>query len=190
VLANTEPVHFACWREILRPFGIDLDWETYRRRGMGRPDLALLESLGGLADPPVGLEVLEPKLPHKRKRFVELALEGQPLSAATVAFITSLTDYKLAIVTSSDRSEIEPLLAAAGVRHCFQALVCGREAPHSKPAPDPYLVAAGLLRAQRPLVVEDSEAGLASARAAGFEAVRITSVGDTPSAVLATLAGV
>lgn len=187
VLADTEPVHFAAWREMFRPLGIELDWDTYRARGMGRPDLALLESLGALADPPVGLEVLEPMLPDKRKRFVELALKIQPLSPAIVEFIKSLDDYKLAIVTSSDRSEIEPLLTTAGVSGCFEALVCGRDAPHPKPAPDPYLLAADLLRARRPLVVEDSEAGGASARAAGFEVVRVASTAETPAAVLAAL---
>jgi HAD superfamily hydrolase (TIGR01509 family) len=187
VLADTEPVHFAAWREILRPFGIDLDWDTYRQRGMGRPDLTLLESLGALADPPVGLDVLAPWLPNKRKRFVELALRTQPLSVASIEFIQSLPEYKLAIVTSSDRSEIEPLLAWAGVRDRFEALVCGGEAPHPKPAPDPYLLAADLVHARRPLVVEDSTAGLASALTAGFEVVRVASTRETPAAVLAAL---
>ena len=187
MLADTEPVHFACWREILRPFGIELDWETYRHRGIGRPDLALLESLGASADPPAGLDVLAPMLPDKRERFVELALRNQPLSPAIIEFIKSMYNYKLAIVTSSDRSEIEPLLAAAGVRGCFDALVCGREAPRPKPAPDPYLLAAELLRSRRPLVVEDSEAGVASATGAGFEVVRVASVRETPAAVLAAV---
>jgi len=30
VLADSEPVHHACWAEALAPHGIDLDWETYR----------------------------------------------------------------------------------------------------------------------------------------------------------------
>ncbi len=187
VLADTEPIHFACWREILRSFGVELDWETYRLRGIGRTDLALLESLGALADPPIAAEVLLPRLPHKRKRFVQMAIERPPLSPQIVEFIKSLSDYKLAVVTSSNRSEIEPLLAAAGVGNCFQALVCGREAPHPKPAPDPYFLAADLVQARRPLVVEDSEVGLASALAAGFEVVQVATTVDTPAAVLAAL---
>jgi beta-phosphoglucomutase-like phosphatase (HAD superfamily) len=52
-----------------------------------------------------------------------------------------------------------------------------------KPAPDPYLKAAELLRARQPLVIEDSESGVASARAAGFEVLRITHVEGVARAV-------
>jgi beta-phosphoglucomutase-like phosphatase (HAD superfamily) len=47
-----------------------------------------------------------------------------------------------------------------------------------KPAPDPYLRAAELLGASNPLVVEDSDAGVASARAAGFDVLRVSSAGS------------
>lgn len=190
MLADTEPVHFACWREILRPFGIELDWETYRLRGIGRTDVELLGALGALADPPLGPDIVSSRVPAKRKRFVELALQDRPLSGATVELIRSLSCYKMAIVTSSNRSEIEPLLAAAGVLDRFGALVCGREAGRPKPAPDPYLLAADILRAHRPLVVEDSEAGVASARAAGFEVLRVANAQETPAAVRAALGSV
>ena len=106
-----------------------------------------------------------------------------------MALIKSLGDMKLAVVSSSDRSEIEPLLAACGVRDRFAALVCGREAPHPKPAPDPYLMAAEMLGAHRPLIVEDSEAGLASARAAGSDYVRVKGPAETPIVVRAACAG-
>jgi len=32
VLADTEPVHFACWAETLAPLGIRLEWEFFERR--------------------------------------------------------------------------------------------------------------------------------------------------------------
>ena len=44
-----------------------------------------------------------------------------------------------------------------------------------KPSPDPYLRAAELLGAKRPLVVEDSDAGIESARSAGFDSLRVSS---------------
>ncbi len=30
VLADTEPIHWACWSEVLTPYGLHVDWETYR----------------------------------------------------------------------------------------------------------------------------------------------------------------
>lgn len=46
-----------------------------------------------------------------------------------------------------------------------------------KPSPEPYLLAAERLGARQPLVVEDSDAGVAAGRAAGFEVLRVTEVG-------------
>ena len=46
-----------------------------------------------------------------------------------------------------------------------------------------YLMAAERLKARRPLVVEDSEAGENSARAAGFDVVRVKLAEEVPEAV-------
>jgi HAD superfamily hydrolase (TIGR01509 family) len=175
VLADTEPLHFAAWRELIP----NLDWQTFQAHGLGRTDAALLEALG--------LGSLACRLPEKRRRFVELALAAGSLAPPVVALVKSLAEFRLAVVTSSDRSEVEPLLDAAGVRDCFAALVCLGDAARPKPAPDPYLRAAALLGATRPLVVEDSEPGVTSARAAGFDAIPILSPLETPRAVRAAL---
>jgi beta-phosphoglucomutase-like phosphatase (HAD superfamily) len=66
-------------------------------------------------------------------------------------------------------------------------MVCGREVAHLKPAPDPYLKAAELLGARAPLVVEDSDAGVASGLAAGFEVVRISTPERVAKEVMAHL---
>jgi HAD superfamily hydrolase (TIGR01509 family) len=76
-----------------------------------------------------------------------------------------------------------------GIRACFHELVCGKEVENLKPAPDPYLKAAELLGARQPLVIEDSESGVASARAAGFEVLRITDVEGVATAVREFLIG-
>jgi beta-phosphoglucomutase-like phosphatase (HAD superfamily) len=52
-----------------------------------------------------------------------------------------------------------------------------------KPAPEPYLLAAERLGARVPLVVEDSEAGSAAGRAAGFEVLAVTHPSEVPALV-------
>jgi len=70
---------------------------------------------------------------------------------------------------------VEPPIERAGFHTCFQAFVCGREVQNLKPAPDPYLRGAELLGARRPLVVEDSDAGVASGKRRGFDVLRVSS---------------
>jgi beta-phosphoglucomutase len=174
VLADTEPLHFACWSRAVAPMGIRLDWETYRRFGIGHTDAELARLLAGLANPPVPLHLLEAKCFAKRRLFMRKALAGpNHISASVCELIKWLRGYRLAVVTSSHRIEVEPLLERAGILARFDAIVAAGDVSRAKPAPDPYLHAAQRLLAQTPLVVEDSEAGIESARAAGFDVVHV-----------------
>lgn len=78
----------------------------------------------------------------------------------------------LAVVSSSRNAEA--VLAAAGIRDRFAAVVDGtvaqREGLPGKPAPDTFLRASELLdaRPERGAVFEDAESGVAAGRAGGF----------------------
>ena len=80
------------------------------------------------------------------------------------------------------------ILNAAGIRPCFAALIASEDVAAHKPAPDPYLAAALRLGARRPLVVEDSDAGVESARAAGFDVIRVAGPDELADAVRTALA--
>jgi len=184
VLADTEPVHWRCWNDILEPFSIQLTWEAFERECIGVSDRALIERLASQRQPPIPFDELWSQYPCKKELFRRRMAEAPPFVAETVALVSELSEfYKLAVVTSSARIEIEPALVHGGIRACFQELVCGKEVEHLKPAPDPYLKAAELLGARKPLVIEDSDSGVASARAAGFEVLRISDVQDVARAV-------
>jgi HAD superfamily hydrolase (TIGR01509 family) len=181
VLADTEPVHYACWLEALAPLGVSMDWPFFRDHGIGIDDRTLVHLLADRADPPRDSEILWARHDEKSALFRRRTLESPPFLPELAGLLESLHGkYKLAVVTASARVEVEPLLAAGGLSRFFQTLVCGKEAGRHKPAPDPYLRAAELLGVRRPLVVEDSEAGAASAQAAGFECLSIPRAADMP----------
>jgi HAD superfamily hydrolase (TIGR01509 family) len=190
VLADTEPVHFACWAEALEPLGVRLDWDYFRDHCVGIDDRSMMQMLAARSDPPRDWEALWERYPVKNEAFRARTLAAPPFAPELAGFLKRLHgEYKLAVVTASARAEIEPLLAAGGLDPYFDALVCGREAGRHKPAPDPYLRAASLLDARKPLVVEDSQAGIASARAAGFEALAVGNAAEMPGLVRRRLAG-
>ena len=180
VLADTEPVHRACWAEVLAPYGIDLDWETYVRHCVGVSDRDMIEFLRTLAPRPVEAERLFAEYPRKKSLFREQTRLASPISQETRALVGELAErYRLAVVSSSGRMEIEPLLEEAGIRDCLGTVVCGDDVERHKPAPDPYLLAARQLGIGQALVVEDSDAGCASGRAAGFDVLRVSSALET-----------
>ena len=175
VLADSEPIHYEVWCEILAPYGFRIDWDTYVRDCIGISDRLMIERFCQAADPLLDFDEIYGQYPRKKERFRERMSEVLPFDPATVQFLRQARELPMAVVSSSGRNEVEPPLVQAGIRECFQTLVCGLEAVKLKPAPDPYLMAAGLLHAKNPLVVEDSDAGEASGRAAGFEVLRVAS---------------
>jgi beta-phosphoglucomutase len=174
VLADTEPVHCACWAEVLAVHGIALDWEVYCRRFKGVDDRLMLHTLADEADPPAVWDELWKLYPSKRELFRARMLTAPPFDASLRELLHELDGrYSLAVVSSSSCSEIEPMLEAGGLRAYFRTVVGAESVQRHKPAPDPYLLAAERLGSRAPLVVEDSEAGLTSGRAAGFEVLAV-----------------
>ncbi len=185
VLADTEPIHYQCWLEVLAPFGIQPTWDFYQRECIGISDRLMVERIST----PALFDLIWPKYAVKQALFRHKLTLKSLFLPETSAMISELAPlYKLAVVSSSGRTEIEPPIIRAGLRDHFQAMVCGKEGGNLKPAPDPYLHAAELLGAKQPLVVEDSAAGEASGRAAGFEVLRVTSAESVPAELRKLLA--
>jgi len=183
VLADTEPVHWTCWAEVLKPLGVILTWEYYRDNCIGIDDRDMLRMMAACTDPPADWEAMWAQYPKKKELFRARMLTAPPFDTALDELLTRLHQtHKLAVVSSSSRTEIDPLLVAGKLRAHFDTLVCSEDLPRErlKPAPDPYLLAAQQTQAYRPLVLEDSAAGIASGRAAGFEVIAIKRAADVP----------
>jgi beta-phosphoglucomutase len=188
VLADTEPIHWACWAETLAPLKIELSWEIYRANCIGVADRNMLTFLASLSTPELDPESLRPQYAAKKALFRQRIQNANPCPPATVDLIRSLTGYRLAVVTSSARLEVEPMLERAGIRQHLGAVVFGEDVVRLKPDPEPYLLAAARLNVARPLVVEDSAAGVSSALAAGFDVIQVTVAEEVASSVLQHLA--
>jgi beta-phosphoglucomutase len=77
----------------------------------------------------------------------------------------------VAIVSGAARAEIEPVVEAAGLAALLRGIVSSDDVVQGKPHPEGYVKVLELLDCVPPgdvLAVEDTEAGIASARAAGL----------------------
>jgi beta-phosphoglucomutase len=173
VLLDTEPVHWACWAEMLSTVGVTLTWEYYRDECIGIDDRDMLRTMARQAEPPRDWESLWALYPAKKGLF-QTRMVQPPFEPALIEMLPALhRDFRLAVVSSSSASEIEPLLVSGGIREHFDTIVGGEMVKRHKPAPDPYLLAAERLGVGSALVLEDSAAGIASGRAAGFEVLAV-----------------
>lgn len=131
VLADTEPIHYSCWKDLLAPFGIALEWDYYQQHCVGVADRLMVERLAATHNPPVPLDFVWPQYERKQGLFRARLEAATPFLPETTDLIENLSiAYKLAVVSSSARLEVEPPLVRAGIRPYFELLVCGKEALH------------------------------------------------------------
>lgn len=99
-----------------------------------------------------------------------------PLPGAREAVVAAHTRMRTAIVSSAFRDSIDRVVRRLQLEAFVTCRVGAEQYARSKPAPDGFLHAAGILGVAPAscLVFEDSIAGLESARAAGMSVVAIT----------------
>jgi beta-phosphoglucomutase len=182
VLIDSEPVHWACWREVLLPLGISLEWEFYRDHCIGIDDREMLRMIAGDRD----WHDLWAEYPKKKELFRSKMIDAPPFPASLSTTLARLQPvYKLAVVSSSSCQEIEPLMVRAGLRAYFATVVGGGDVKNQKPDPEPYLLAASRLGVTRAVVLEDSQAGMAAGRAAGFQVLPVGHPDEVPGILAA-----
>jgi HAD superfamily hydrolase (TIGR01509 family) len=111
------------------------------------------------------------------ERFVELSATELRLKPGVLELLDVLDDLELprCIATSSAHETVQDHLSAHELTHRFRAVIGHGDYENSKPAPDPYLLAARRLGipAASCLALEDSFSGVRSASAAGAMTIMV-----------------
>jgi len=189
VIANTEPLYWRAWCELLKPYAVPFEWDDYCRIGRGIRDENMLASLAAMVADPAVMAQIERRLPERNEMVRKWKLHEPAIAPSTVHLLKSLKGWTLGLVTSSDRADVEALLHNAGIADCFEACVFGEEITQHKPDPAPYLLIRKRLGINGGVAFEDSDAGLLSAAGAGFQTIRVSSPDDLPTLVRELLGG-
>lgn len=189
VIADTEPLYWRAWCELLKPYAVPFAWEDYCRIGRGIRDEKMLPSFAEIVADSEAMAQIARRLPERKEMVRKWKLEDPPIAKATAQLLKSLKDWRLGLVTSSDHADIEMLLQHAGIADCFEACVFGEEITRHKPDPAPYLLIRQKLHISGGVAFEDSDAGMLSASAAGFQTIRVSSPDDLPRLVEQLLGG-
>jgi beta-phosphoglucomutase len=182
VIADSEPLHYRGFREVLAPSGIDLLEPDYYARYLGYDDVGVFKAIAvdhELAWTPSRIADL---VAAKADVLERLEADASILFAGAEAAVRRVADaVPLAIASGAVRREIVRILERQNLSACFRVIVAAEDTPASKPAPDPYLRAVELLsgtidglRPAECAAVEDSAWGLQSARTAGLRTIAVT----------------
>jgi beta-phosphoglucomutase len=191
VLVDDESVHCALFQEVLAQEGVTITERDYYERYLGYDDRgcfdAALKDAGRRAD----RARLDDLIARKARRYVEVAEQGLrffPAAAETLRAIAAR--WPVAINSGALRPEIEYALRRLDCLDRVAAIVSAEDTDKCKPDPEGYRLAYEALRtrgrADRDgdatvglspaacLVIEDSLAGIASAKGAGMRAVGVS----------------
>jgi HAD superfamily hydrolase (TIGR01509 family) len=189
VLLQSEEVWDSVRERYVRERGGRYDEEVQRAMmGMSAPEWSrYLHDEAGAPDDPdaINREVV--------KRMLEAYRRDLPLLPGAVATVRRAADaFPLALASSSNREVFEEVLELAGIAECFRATVSSEEVARGKPAPDVYLEAARRLGVspESCSAVEDSHAGIRSAKTAGMRVVAIPNAAYPPDEEALELADV
>ncbi len=166
VLVDSEPVRFRAGAEALAGLGIHLGWDDFRSHWLGRTDAAALRDLLGTRFDADGPWVIA-----RRNALYAARLSEVPFYGDAIALLRRLPrPARLAVASGSRRDEVTRLLGREGLVDRFAAIITAEDYNRAKPDPDPFLTAARRLAvaAEACLVIEDSQAGVASGLHAGM----------------------
>jgi HAD superfamily hydrolase (TIGR01509 family) len=181
VLVQSEEV----WDEVrgayVRERGGRWDAEVQRAL-MGMSSVEWSRYLNDVAGVPDDPEAIDNEVVN---RMLEAYEQRLPLVDGAVEAVKRLgARYRLALASSSNRMLIDAVLDLAGLAQYFQVSVSSEEVARGKPAPDVYLEAARRLGVEpvHCAAVEDSHAGIRSAKAAGMRVIAIPNAAYPPDA--------
>lgn len=185
-LAETEEVHRQAFNETFAAHALDWHWSTEDYR-------ELLRTTGGkermarhreaLGSGPDDAEIARLHVEKTARYGAIISAGGVPLRPGVAELIARArgAGLRLAIATTTNRPNVDALIRACfdvPAESVFDVIAAGDEVGAKKPAPDIYNLALARLglSAREAIALEDSRAGLASARAAGLRVLLTPSV--------------
>jgi beta-phosphoglucomutase len=169
VLCATDEYHFHSWKEVVSSYGIPFTrQDNHKLLGLTRS--RSLETL--LNGRRLSEKQFNEILKQKNQVFLEMVKEmgEKDLLPGVKKLLDELVENNLRIGVASASRNTGPVLNQLGIDTYMDAVCDGNTIQRSKPAPDVFIETARALHVptSQCLVLEDSQAGIQAARAAGI----------------------
>jgi HAD superfamily hydrolase (TIGR01509 family) len=167
------PAHYRAWLHVTEAHGITFDEDRFYSMG-GRPTRDIVATLARER----GIEIDVDRAVHmKETSFLAQLDRIAAIDPVVDVVLRSRGRVPMAVVTGGYRSVCLQILERVGIADCFDTIVASEDTSKHKPDPDPFLEAARRLgaRPERCVVWEDSDLGIAAARAGGMEWIDVRS---------------
>lgn len=172
VIVDSERLHWAAFNAVMEPRGKTIEWPEYLETYIGFDDRDAFRC----AFPNLGKDELPQLIQAKAAAFQELLNDGGAAALpGSVELIQHLSGtIPIAICSGALKEDIFPIIGKLGVADAFDQIVTADDTHISKPDPAPYLLAKERLRVTSGIAIEDTPAGIASAKGAGLKVLAVT----------------
>jgi len=169
VLVNTMPAHFECYKKALDEVGVSIDEKQFYSQA-GMTGVEQINYFINKTDKTIDAEKV-----YVRKKVIWS--ENKPTVSeieCNLLWLKMLREqgYSVAIASGSSKGSILPIMKQHNIE--VDTVVSQEDVERGKPFPDLFLAAAERLsaKAEDCIVIEDSDAGIEAAIAAGMKVMR------------------
>ena len=176
LLINSEDVANTTFKHVLSQYGATFtDQDHSDILGTTGPQWS--RALTDRFNLPIAADELREQFYQEFRKKLDESIELMPGAQAFLDWIVE-NGYKKALVTSAGKRNADRNIELLGLNGYFDAIITSESIEHGKPAPDPYLKGAELLGVESSecIVLEDSNAGEESGKAAGCLVIAIPTV--------------
>lgn len=173
VLIDTEGLQYQAWIAALAPLGVALSKDAYLDMAGRQSDLLAQELVAALPLSTTAADLLRNKTAELDRLLQSARIELLP---GAVEAVTDLGGrMPIALATGGSTSETRLKLDRVGLSRYFKVVVTRSDVTRGKPHPDVYALAAERLAVppQRCAAIEDTEYGVAAAKAAGLLCIAV-----------------
>jgi beta-phosphoglucomutase len=176
-ILDSTRLHFKAWQAVLKPYGIEYDWDWFLKN-YGRTNQVITRELL----PDACQQETETLADAQSIWFRAHARDNVQLLPGVIHWLEQFKSrgFLQAIATSSALLNAQTLTKILGIESFFDNLFTAEGMP-SKPDPAVFLHAASSLNipAERCLVIEDSPQGVIAAFQAGMKSIAVQTSGNT-----------
>ncbi|MFO0773979.1 MAG: HAD family phosphatase [Nitrospiraceae bacterium] len=201
VIADTEPLHYHGFRQVLETIGIPLSEQDYYANYLGFDDRGAFQAALTADGRPVTDEAVAALMRQKATAYLAAVKNHVRIFPGVVELVRSAAArMPLAIASGALRGEIELILEVAGLRACFRHITSAEDVSRGKPNPECFQLALAALNRERTaqgteaivpadcLVIEDSMPGIRGGKAAGMKVLGVATTHSLPELTIADAA--
>ena len=187
VVIDSSAQHERSWEilaeEISRPLP-----EGHFKLGFGKKNQVIIPEILGWATDAAEIAALSDRKEEIYRELVRQSGVQILPGARELVSALRLEGIPRAIGSSTPRGNLDAIFAATGLGELFDAVVCGDDVVHGKPAPDVFLLAAQMLGLPPAecLVLEDAHAGIEAAHRAGIPVLAVATTNPLSELAAAT----